>query len=129
KSAGSTRNRGAQSILRLSRLQSRLSHVLLRGLSVIRRADQASHNRASRHDPDSPGTAKEVDCALTGLFQASKRRRANTLNRAGHAGDSSRRTAANRSKSAACPIPAITGIKRSLLRDTTKFALILRILL
>src|SRR5699024_9335001 len=41
KRAGSTRNRVAQGVLRLSRLQRSLSHVLLRGLSVIRRADQA----------------------------------------------------------------------------------------
>src|SRR5699024_8952844 len=122
------RNSVTQSVLRLSSLQRSLSHILLRGLSIIRRANQPSHNRTSRHDTNSPRATKEINRALTSLLQARKCSRANTLNRASHTSNSSRRTTPNRRKYATSPVPAIASIKSRLLSHTAKLALILRIL-
>src|SRR5699024_3224843 len=63
---------------------------------------------------------------LTSLLQARKRGSANTLNRASHASNSSRRTTPNGREHATCPVPAIASIKRRPLSHAPKLALILR---
>src|SRR5699024_1040539 len=53
KRASSARKSSAQSSLRFGSFQSSLSHIPLRGRSIIRCANQTGNNRTSGHNPDS----------------------------------------------------------------------------
>src|SRR5699024_3164989 len=70
--------------------------------------------------------AKEINRALTSLLQARKRSRADTLNRASHTSNSSRRTTPDGREHATCPVPAIASVESRPLGHTPHLALVLR---